>query len=417
MESTQTIFIATIKENKENPQFLKLLSELCFELSRKKIQRLKDEKNIHNRIGELFELYCKALHDEGLKSSKAVGAVIDGLLKATTHDKEEFLYKTIYEKEHLEKSIFNQKQHIRTTVAETFSVLESHISNIQDDSQASAQIALNDAKLRGIELLGILKETTQEALLTTLEKGSDIKDTTYEITKNLTFHTINEGAFTQQRILDISNTIITASSDIADEDLGYAKEIMEGAVNGVKEGITKAIDKFKNDLKYAPTDEIEGLAENDLSAIRKELLKIDEQFITLLEVVASQTEGISASLIKDIIVDMNSSVAKIKRAATEAKEVISERIDVLKEEASVIEKTFKERAEKRLETFRKDVNELEKKATAKVESLKNFEFESERAKQMAIDAKKLGFRAWEVAKSMADGAVKSAKEAMKKDDK
>lgn len=417
MESIQTIFSATLKENKDNPQFLKLLSELCFELSRKKIQRLKDEKNIHNRIGELFELYCKTLHDEGLKSSKAVGAVIDGLLKATTHDKEEFLYKTIYEKEHLEKSIFNQKQHIRTTVAETFSVLESHIANIQDDSKISAQSALNDAKLRGIELLGILKETTQEALLTTLEKGGDVKDTTYEITKNLTFHTINEGVFTQQRILDISNTIITASSDIADEDLGYAKEIMEGAVNGVKEGITKAIDKFKNDLKYAPTDEMEGLAENELSALRKELLKIDEQFITLLEVVASQTEGISASLIKDIIVEMNSSVAKIKRAANEAKEVISERIDVLKEEASVIEKTFKEKAEKRLETFRKDVNELEKKATAKVESLKNFEFESERAKQMAIDAKKLGFRAWEVAKSMADGAVKSAKEAMKKEDK
>lgn len=33
---------------------------------------------------------------------------------------------------------------------------------------------------------------------------------------------------------------------------------------------------------------------------------------------------------------------------------------------------------------------------------------------MAIEAKKLGFRAWEVAKSMMDGAVKGAKEAMKK---
>ncbi|MDD3342734.1 MAG: hypothetical protein PHR87_04075 [Sulfurospirillaceae bacterium] len=417
MESIQTLFSVTLKENKENPQLLKIVGELCFELSRKKIQRLKDEKNIHNRLGELFELYCKALHDEGLKSPKAIGVVIDGLLKATSHDKEEFLYKTIYEKEQLEKSIFNQKQNIRSTISETFTILEAHISNMQDDSKASVQSALNDAKLRGIELLGILKETTQEALLTTLEKGSDIKDTTYEITKNLTFHTINEGTFTQQRILDISSTIITASSDIADEDLGHAKEIMEGSINGVKEGITKAIEKFKNDLKYAPTDEMEGLAEQELSLLRKELLKIDEHFITLLEVVASQTEGVSASLIKEMIVDMNSSVAKIKRAANDAKEVISERIDVLKEEALILEKNLKDKAEKRLETLKKDVNELEKKATAKVESLKNFEFESERAKQMAIDAKKLGFRAWEVAKNMVDGAVKGAKEAMKKEDK
>jgi len=406
MESTQTIFLATLKENKNNPELLKLIGELCFELSRKKIQRLKDEKNIQNRIGELFELYCKALHDEGLKTPKAVGKVIDGLLRASSHDKEELLYKTIYEKEHLEKSIFTQKQQIRSVIAHTFEVLENHISHLQDDTQEGALLALHDAKLKGVEMLGILKETAQEAILTTLEKGSDVKDTIYEITKNLTFSTINEGDFTYRRIVDISRTIIEASIDIADEDLGYAREILDGAINGAKDGITKAIEKFKNDLRYSPTEEMESLLETDLSLLRKELLKVDEQFITMLEVLASQTEGISASIIRGMIEEMNSSVAKIKRAANEAKEVISERIDLLKEEA-----------EKRFESLKKDVEELEKRASAKVESFKNYEFESEKAKQVASDAKKLGFRAWEVAKNMMDGAVKSAKEAIKKEEK
>ena len=177
MESTYTIFLATLKEKKEHSELFKLISELTFELSRKKIQRLKDENNIHNRIGELFELYCKALHDEGLKSPRAISAVIDGLLKATSSDKEAFLYRTIYEKEQLEKSIFAQKQQIRSTISETFSVLEAHISAMQPETKESALTALHDAKLRGIEMLGILRETTQEALLTTLEKGSDIADT------------------------------------------------------------------------------------------------------------------------------------------------------------------------------------------------------------------------------------------------
>lgn len=416
MESTQNIFLATLRENKENPALLKLIQELTFELSRKKIQRLKDEKNIQNRLGELFELYCKILHDEDLKTPKAVGQVIDGLLRATSHDKEEFLYKTIYEKEQLEKSIFNQKQLIRNAISETFDVLENHITHITDDTKDAALVALNDAKLRGIEMLGIIKETTQEALLTTLEKGGDVRDTTYEITKNLTFHTINEGNFTQQRIMDISSTIIGASIHIADEDLGFAKEILDGAINGVKDGITKAIDKFKNDLKYAP-EEIETLLEIELSLLRKDLLKIDEQFILLLEVLASQNEGISGTIIKEMITEMNSSVAKIRRAAIEAKEVITERIESLKIEAGQLEKNFKDKAEKRFESFKKDVNELERKASEKVESLKNFEFENEKAKQVANDAKKLGFRAWEVAKNMVDGAVKGAKDAMKKDEK
>ena len=406
MESTYTIFLATLRENKEHPQLLNFIAELSFELSRKKIQKLKEEKSIQNRLGELFELYCKALHDEGLKSPRAVNHVIDGLLKAASYDKEAFLYKTIYEKEQLEKSIFTQKQQIRSTIASSFDILEQHIAKLPSDTQEAALVALHDAKLRGVELLGILKETSQEALLTTLEKGSDIEDTIYEITKNLSFQSISEGALTKARILDISRTIIESSMDIADEDLGNAKAILEGTINGVHDGVTKTIEKFKNDLKYAPTEEMEGLAETDLSLLRKELLKIDEQFILQLEALASQTEGISQTIIREMTSEMNSSAARIKRAANEAKEVITERMEHLKAEA-----------EKKLVVLKKDVEELEKKASSKMESLKQFDFESEKAKQIAIDAKKLGFRAWEVAKSMMDGAVKGAKEAMKKEDK
>ena len=406
MESTYTIFLATLRENKEHPQLLNFIAELSFELSRKKIQKLKEEKSIQNRLGELFELYCKALHDEGLKSPRAVNHVIDGLLKAASYDKEAFLYKTIYEKEQLEKSIFTQKQQIRSTIASSFDILEQHIAKLPSDTQEAALVALHDAKLRGVELLGILKETSQEALLTTLEKGSDIEDTIYEITKNLSFQSISEGALTKARILDISRTIIESAMDIADEDLGNAKAILEGTINGVHDGVTKTIEKFKNDLKYAPTEEMEGLAETDLSLLRKELLKIDEQFILQLEALASQTEGISQTIIREMTSEMNSSAARIKRAANEAKEVITERMEHLKTEA-----------EKKLVVLKKDVEELEKKASSKMESLKQFDFESEKAKQIAVDAKKLGFRAWEVAKSMMDGAVKGAKEAMKKEDK
>ena len=99
MESTATIFSATLKENKTNPKLYALIAELCFELSRKKLQHLKDEKSIQHRLGELFELYCHALLVEGLKNTRAINAVIDGLLKASSHDLETFLYKTIYEKD------------------------------------------------------------------------------------------------------------------------------------------------------------------------------------------------------------------------------------------------------------------------------------------------------------------------------
>lgn len=417
MESTYTLFLATLKENKDNPKLLELMSELSFELSRKKIQKLKDERHIQNRLGELFELYTKALHDEGLKTPRALHSIIDGLLKAASHDKETFLYKTIYEKEQLEKSILTQKAHIRSTILHTFLVLEAHTKHLHEESREAALIALSDAKLRGIEMLGILKETAQEAFITTLEKGSDVEDTIYEIAKNLCFHTINEGSLNRTRILDISRTLIESSIEIANEDLGHAKDILQGCVYGVRDGIAKSIDKFRNDLKYAATEDIEGLEESELSLLRKELLKIDELFVEQLEALCAQSEGISEEILRKIVVDLTSSVAKIRRAAQEAKEVITERIEKLKTDAYELEKTLKGRAEKKIEEFKKDALELEKIASSKIESLKQFDFETEKAKHMASEAKKLGFRAWEVAKSMVDGAIKNAKEAIKKEDK
>lgn len=59
-------------------------------------------------------------------------------------------------------------------------------------------------------------------------------------------------------------------------------------------------------------------------------------------------------IITDLITQMNSSTAKIKRAANEAKEVITERIEVLKIEA-----------EKRFGGLRKDVEELGEKSLVK----------------------------------------------------
>ncbi len=433
MESIHNLFTGTISQNKENPQLLVILQDLSFELSKKKIQRLKDEKNIQNRLSELFELYVKALENEGIKNPKSVGCVIDGIVKAASYEKEEFLYKSLYEKEQLEKSIMEQKRVIRTTILDTFSTIEAHIENMEETTAKEALRALSDAKLKGVEMLGILKETTSEALLTTLEKGVDIEDTVFEITKNITYQAINEGDFTKQRFLDISSSIIEVAIEIADEDQGFAKNILNGAIHGTKEGMAKAIDKFKNDLKFAP-EEVEDIIEKDLGTVKKELLKIEESFIAMLENTAKISNGVSATIIKDILsTEFNTSLAKIRRVANEAREAISEKIDELRENASNMEYDFVEKAEKKIaslkeemnklekkagtkfEILKKELNELEKTASEKIDSIKNFEFENEKAKKAAHEAKRLGNHAWEVAKSMVDGALKGAKDAMKKD--
>lgn len=407
MQSIQNIFSATLNENKDNPKLQLIISDLTFELSKKKIQRLKDDAHIQSRLGELFELYTRILQSEDQNDVKNIDAVISGLIKAASYDKEEFLYKSIYEKEQLENSIENQKNIIKNNILGTFNILETHIEKMDSSVAQESLQALRDAKFRGVEMLGILKETTSEALLTTLEKAQDIEDTVFEITKNISYQAINEGEFSKSRFIDISKSIIEVTIEIADEDLSNAKELLNGAIHGTKEGMAKAIDKFKNDLKFAP-EEIEETVNKDLPSIRKELVSVEEDFIAMLEVVKNSSNGISRKIIVNILdSELNSSLAKIKRVTAETSETINEKIEELKKSATYKDSEFLKKAEKKIE-------ELEKVASQKVESIKNFEFENEKAKKAAVEAKRLGNHAWELAKGAVEGALKGAKDAMNK---
>lgn len=406
MDSVQTIFANSLKENKTNPALAHLVQELSFELSRKKLQRLKDPSHIQKRIGELFGLYAQVLKEEELATPELFTCTIDGLIKATSFDQSELLFKRMYEKEQLEKLIAEQKNSIRILIASTYETLEE---NLDAQSNESLLKALHDSKLRGIEMLGILKETTQEALLTTIEKGSDIEDTAAEITKTISYQAINEGEFTKQRFLDVARAIIDVSVEIADTDQAFAKELLNGCVHGTKEGIAKAVEKFKHDLKFTP-EEVETLLGRELSETKKELLKVDEEYVAMLRSCANQSTGVSKGIIEEILdEELDTAFARIQRITHEAAEAISDRIEEMRENASFLEKDFKERASKRLDSLKKEVGELEKKASERMESLRN--------NPKAQEAKRLGERAWEVAKGMMEGAIKGAKDAMKKESK
>lgn len=400
MESIQTIFSNTIKENRDNPQFVKILSDLSFELSKKKIQRLKDDKKIQNRVAELFEQYCKILENEGMQNATNISAIIDGLLQAVNNDKEEFLYKTIYEIEQLKKSTENQKAEIQNSITQTYSILEKHIDSLPQDLKETASKALNDTKLNALEMLGILRETTEEALLTTLEKGIDIEDTTLQITKNLTYQAIKDGEFTKRRFLNITQTIIGVALELATTNLAYTKELVNGALEGTKEGILKAIDKFKNDIKFAPDgDEI---LDSNLDVIKRDLAKIEDEYIEILKDFSKRYDGKIQKALDEKIEKYDSSVEKIKRTANEAKKAISQRLEEFKSDVYIDD--LKEKAEVKFGNLKKDVSEFSKKANEKLENIK----QNETTKKATSEARKLGLRAWEVAKNMVENVGKKS---------
>ena len=255
MESVKNIFINSLKENANSAHIASTIRDLTFDVSCKKLQNLSNEENIQTKIGQLFETFTQALSEADLKDSEAITAVIDGLIKAVSDEKKQRLLKTIYEKEQLETSIYKQSNDIKSLITKTYGTIENTLENAKSSDKKQISKSLNDAKLLNVEMLGILKEAAEEAFITTIEKARDIRDTIKEISKTFAYQAINEGKFTKVSILSIASAIIEAAKDIADSDHANANDILRGAIEGVKEGISKAMVKFKSEIRFAP-DEI-----------------------------------------------------------------------------------------------------------------------------------------------------------------
>ncbi|MDR2081112.1 MAG: hypothetical protein LBP54_04415 [Campylobacteraceae bacterium] len=396
MESTKVIFKNTIKENKKNPQILTIIRDSSFDLARKKLKDL-DKEEAKNKIKELFELFALVLKEEKLKDAKSISSVIDALTNAASYDKKEYLFKMIYEREQLEKAIYNQTSDIKHFIIEVYDTIENALTTLKGSEDEKKEIAqgLNDAKLLSVELLGILKDSAEEAFITAIEKGSDIENTVCEISKLLSYHAISEGRFVKQRILDIASTILEAACDIADSDHANASYVLNGAAKGVKEGIIKASEKFKNDMKFAPDEIKEFLKKTEENKLS--IIDMEESFIELLKRRQLSSMDISAKILGGIIAEQNTYIAKLKRLSAETAETLSEKIETFKDETL---KEIKEKAGKKITKLKKETGE---KVTAFTNDM------SPKARQFADDAKKLGLHAWELAKNKIDEAVKNTK--------
>ncbi|MDR2789798.1 MAG: hypothetical protein LBB59_02330 [Campylobacteraceae bacterium] len=396
MESTRIIFKNTLKESRKNPQILTIIRDISFDLARKKLKDLsEDEAKI--TIKELFELFALILKEEKLKDAKTISSVIDALTNAASYDKKEYLFKMIYEREQLEKAIYNQSVEIKHFIVEIYDTIENALTTLKGDNDEKGEITqgLNDAKLLSIELLGILKDSAEEAFITTIEKGSDVEDTVCEISKLLTYHAISEGKFVKQRILDIASTVLEAACDIADSDHANALYVLKGAAKGTKEGIIKASEKFKKNVKFAPDEIKEFLKKSEENKLS--IIDMEESFIELLKRCQLGSMDISAKILGEIIAEQNTYIAKLKRFSAETAEVFGEKMEVFRDETL---REFKEKAGKKITEIKKETGE---KVTAFTNDA------APKAKQFAGDAKKLGLHAWELAKNKIDGVVKNTK--------
>lgn len=276
----------------------------------------------------------------------------------------------LQQKEQIERKIEQKSQALQETKYQIFDALEEQLN----ENDAEALSKLHQVKLQTIDLYDLLGEIVESAIITALEKDTDIEDSITEVIKDITFEAIKEGSLNTIRIRKILSTILQSSIEIAEASPVKAHEILAPTLKGMRSGLIHAITRFKQRLVFIPVEAKHILIE-DYDTIIEDLNRTDSLFA---QVVQTQAES-SSSTIQNTLEEVNN----------EMKYDLDELLRISKETAEVMKETFSSLAAKTM-----------KKADKALKSEK------------AREAKRMGKQALGIAKNAIDSALKSAKDAI-----
>lgn len=386
----QEKFLEFIKNHKKNKNFEQNLRIFVFDMYKNEL--VNDDLD---GVTTEFSAICEILKKENLLNEKNLTALIDAISRAKIYQKEQYIHKLIFERDQLEKQIFTQAKDIQNDLINICKNIENSYSKSKKTHKNLVLEVLNNRLFGGLEIFGILKDVSEAAFLTTIENGKDVEDTAFEISKNIVFKVIRESQFKKIRILNISKCVISASILVANESKIFAKELIFGAINGTKEGIMKAVESFKDEIKFAPSEISCEVAEN-----LKELQTIQNDFIQMLKNLSQNAQDPAQTAICDLLNNsLDNYTARILRVKDELKEIISLKFDEFKEnDVSDLTKI----ANERFLAFKKDISEK----TAQF--LQNMEYENKK-EEFTNEARKLGNKIYDAAKIFIEQAKDLAK--------
>ena len=313
------IFIQKLKENKENPQFLTIVRELAYDFFKKELK-----ENSQVDILESFKQMSEILRSEGLLNTKSISNLIQGLSEAKSELKEQHIYKLIYEKEQVEQKILDLKKQIRSELQGTLESIEDFIQNSDFEDKIKILQTIDEKMLCDLQMLGILKESTEAAFLTALEHQEDIRDTIAQIAKNLVFNAINDDKIDKTRFLEVAEVVCETAVNIANIEYRFARWIIVGVLEGTRDGLVKAVEKFIDDIKYVPNSQ--SLLESS-----QEFIKIENAFVTMVRELMARSNEPAAGIINEILQSsLDSYFAKFRRMQYEISTQISLRLEELR---------------------------------------------------------------------------------------
>ena len=264
------------------------------------------------------------------------------------------------QKERIERQLIRKQHEVQHLTYALFDALETQFPT----DEPIIIDTLHHIKMQSVDLLDILDEISESALIAVLEHAHHIEETTREAIKEITFEAINANVINAIRVRRLFIRILQSALNVAEADPNHAHALLRGTILGGRDALLKTISAFNQYLMYIP-DEVKALHKEEYQIIEEELSSIDTFFDHVILALAHYPTPYAL------------------RVLDQVRQEISFENDELTTLARATARLLRER--------------LSKIANQRIGS---------------DEAKKMGRRVWSIAKSTVQGAIRGAKEAM-----
>ncbi|MEA1922623.1 MAG: DUF6781 family protein [Pseudomonadota bacterium] len=375
--------IGSIKKAKESGE---LTAHHVYEITRDEVaenaQRLKaDAKKMREISKESVTVTIQSLVEIEDAGEEKISAALHGVVDGAKQVELQVLDTTHKELTRAKKRLWEEAAKLAGGLNEAFDGAREAADNFTGEVKINIETALSDAKLKSTELFGLTRDTVKEAVSKTIETGTEVEKTVVNVTRNATVNALAETRFSAERVRKISETVLSAAVEAAEEQGSHISETSSAAVEGVRQGLTDIVGQTRKSIAKAGKS-VKEFAVDDLEQTKEDLETVGDLFVETLRKVADSSGEVAGDMLHELADDAKKAGSVLREKAVAASHTVADQLKDLGSEMV----------------------------------LKTSEVGDKAAHALGEEAKELGARLLTVSKGAATGMWKGAKTAFYKDE-
>ena len=211
----------------------------------------KGTKDLHEITYEAVTSTVQSLQNAGEASRDNIAAGLHGAIDAVKQVESQMLDSADKELAQARARLMKEEKILAQKLREAIEGAEKATSDFSGEVKADMESVAADAKLKSAELLGLTRETVKAAVKQAIEAGTKVEETVADVTRDATTKGLAGARFSAERTRRISESVLSAAVDAAEELGSHVKEVSSATAKGVREGLIHMVEDTHHTLNVA----------------------------------------------------------------------------------------------------------------------------------------------------------------------